>query len=198
MTNQTRNEDKSTITDEAQAGPTSFLAKLERFVSAGRGLLIILGAIIAALVWSFDHLNSRINQNINNTVSEIIGNQLKNPEEPLGKLYECVKSIDTKVGFGEWDNIRANRTYQAKSDGFLIAFSSGSGKVAKFTLETGKPEQKESVRTRAARYDGAVTPVKKGDFYKIHVEEDRNPLTITAHWLPIVHESTHHEVCSKI
>ena len=201
MTHQTQ-DFKSTVksqSSESHAGTgITFL---------GHGLIIILCALIAFFAWSFTDLNTRINQNINENVTKVVNQQLKNPEAPLGELYECVKAIEPKVSFGEWKIITPNEIFMAESDGFLSVFSSGKGAKAKFTLNTSEtkeltekltPEESSSAtRSRAGRFEGATIPVKKGHFYKVYVFEGETK-DVEAHWLPIVHESPHYDVCSKI
>ena len=169
MTNQTQ-DDKSTGNGQSSASQAgsrlTVFTRLERFISAGHSLVIILGAIIAAIVWGFDHLNSRIDQNIEENVTkvfenklnarvteeiiglgegfftDVINNQIYDPEKPLGELYECVKAIETR-GFGEWDLIKAGEVASepAESDGFIIAFNRGNEKIAKFSLNTNKEKK---------------------------------------------------------
>ena len=101
------------------------------------------------------------------------------------------------VAFGDWvtlDNaVTSGTIVQAETDGFLLAYTSGATQVAAFWLETGPKRDQLVNRSRGSAYEGAITPVKQGEFYRIRVRttDDGEPYrrghdrTIKAYWMPL-------------
>ena len=102
-----------------------------------------------------------------------------------------------RLAFGDWvtldDAVTGGNIMQAETDGFLLAYSSGNTEVAAFWLETGSERDRLVNRSRGSAYEGAMTPVKQGEFYRIRIRttDDERPYrgghtrTITAYWMPL-------------
>ncbi len=100
--------------------------------------------------------------------------------------------------FGDWELKSVDQMQEADSDGFLLAFTAGDGvgrSNAHFCLETAESKTDlqakfdrcsfdSSVRTRAGIREGAMTPVKKGHYYKATMYRG-NSRFVTVYWLPI-------------
>ena len=96
--------------------------------------------------------------------------------------------------FGDWDFVEVNKVHEAKHDGFLTAFSHGSG-GARFFVLTGESKDKLRARSRGNHFDGATIPVKEGHYYKVEFYDDKStsrdsPNNISAYWLPITGNSS--------
>jgi len=101
--------------------------------------------------------------------------------------------------FDDWELKSVDQVYKADSDGFLLAFTEGTGVTqsrAHFCLETaesatdiqeeiGRGSCGNGVRNRAGVREGATTPVKKGHYYRARMYSG-NPRFVTVYWLPIV------------
>lgn len=90
--------------------------------------------------------------------------------------------------FGTWVPIPVNRALQAESDGFVSAYTH-SHKAATLSLRIGKSEsdlnkKDRAMRSRANAHDGAVMPVKKGQYYLVNADAG-SPEFVEAYWLPI-------------
>ena len=87
--------------------------------------------------------------------------------------------------FGERKLRVANTMYPAETDGFLIAFSQGSG-GASFSLLTGKNKDDLTRLSRGQSFMGAMIPVKNGHWYQIRFDRNQggNPNNIRAYWIP--------------
>lgn len=88
---------------------------------------------------------------------------------------------------GEWQALSVaamQRPTQAGSDGFLIAFSGGNGDIARFYLQTGSSAETLEARTRAGQYEGAMIPVRAGDYYRVS-RRDGEMATVSAFWIPL-------------
>ena len=128
----------------------------------------------------------------------------KGTHERLAKLEKQRSDLEKRVDkleqepetiFGAWTPVSVNVAYQAPSDGFLVAYGHTLS-TGGFTLDTGTSEEElnreqggqcaplESVRSRAAGYQGATTPIKKDHFYKVRLC-DGELIHITAYWLSV-------------
>lgn len=97
--------------------------------------------------------------------------------------------------FGNWEDRDVGRVYQAKTDGFLAAYTSGQGANIWICLETEASEaairvrdprgncNETGMRTRAGTHDGSVTPVKEGHWYTVRIRGVSRG-SVTAYWLP--------------
>ena len=105
------------------------------------------------------------------------------PQGPPGKDGQSVR-------FGAWTNrqgdspYKAGDTFQAPSDGFVAVFSQTSEPATSAWLSTGLNKDKLETRARlGARYSGFVSPVAKGEYWKITIEHGKE---IVVQWLPLV------------
>ena len=110
--------------------------------------------------------------------------------QQVGQIEGRLKSLEQEPEtiFGEWDEAApVNQTRQVDSDGFLLAHSHGTG-GARFYLMTGESESELIGRTRSNHFGGAVTPVKKGHYYRVRFDDaggNDSPNNITAYWIPV-------------
>lgn len=75
--------------------------------------------------------------------------------------------------------------YQAKSDGFVAAYTGGNSPADELVIEVGDAPDRLNVRTRAGRYDGTICPVSRGDHWVVRSFGEGS---ITVHWLPSLSE----------
>ena len=142
--------------------------------------VVLLGALGAIMGWATGSINQLIERQFNSRIEK----QLRDEKTPLGKLQRLVSEVPPSSIplLGDWQPVVVGQVYTAESDGFLLAFSGGKGGIATLYLETGGGDL--TGRTRAGRYDGAATPVKRGHRYRVKVGTgDRG--TITAYWIPL-------------
>ena len=93
-----------------------------------------------------------------------------------------VGSFGSFSKFGKWITLKKDVTYQAQSDGFIAAYTGGKSPANGVLIYVGERIDELSVRTRTGRYDGAVCPVSKGDYWMV---KSNNGGSITVHWLPV-------------
>lgn len=107
---------------------------------------------------------------------------LRNAVSELGERAQALEEEPDTI-FGNWEPVVVNRIHRAESDGFLTAFSGGTGNIASIILGTSASEDEPASRNRGGRYEGAATPVKKGQYYQVRVSNGSSG-TVTAYWLP--------------
>ena len=85
---------------------------------------------------------------------------------------------------GGWVDLEANTVYQAESNGFIVTYSGGKGKVARGVIREGNSPSKNDLpwRTRFHDYDGAVLPVQKGRYWLVEALDGPSK-SITVRWL---------------
>ena len=133
-------------------------------------VVVILAVLVSGIIWLL---------NLSNRVAVL--------EKGVDKLNTRVTERDKKAGqiFDKWIIVEVDEAIPAETDGLLTAHSGGkSPNVAEFALQTGESEDKLKSRSRAGPYEGALIPVRKGDYYMIKSSKgDRR--SIIAYWLPI-------------
>ena len=85
--------------------------------------------------------------------------------------------------FGDWERVVVSEVHRAESDGFLTAFSGGTGDIGAIYLETGESESRLTARNRGGQYEGAAIPVKRGHYYRVLMRRGSSG-TVQAFWLP--------------
>ena len=136
-------------------------------------VVVILAVLVSGIIWLL---------NLSNRVAVL--------EKRVDKLNTSVTELGTKAGqiFAEWERVGVNEALPAETDGLLMAWSGGgSPNVARFALQTGESEDSLKSRSRAGQYEGALIPVRKGEYYLIKSSKG-DPMSITAYWLPILSE----------
>ena len=89
--------------------------------------------------------------------------------------------------FGKWQEEFAKDTvYKAASDGFIAAYTGGNNPADGVLIYVGENQNKLAVLTRTGRYDGAVCPVGKDQYWMV---KSNNGGRITVHWLPVFSEN---------
>ena len=96
----------------------------------------------------------------------------------------------TSRSFGSWAKRDANTVYEAESDGFVAAFTGGpnSAAIAELYIDVGHNASQLALRTRAPRYDGSVSPVPRGSYWRVRSGSLKEAITVW--WLPVTLEST--------
>ena len=117
----------------------------------------------------------QLEQNDQMERSEIVDQQVQND------------SMNVQGAFGRWmDEVVKDVPHLALSDGFVAAYSGSNNPADEFVIEVGEIDDEGRVhwhvRTRAGRYDGTVSPVAKGDYWRVRSFDDGS---ITVSWLPI-------------
>lgn len=106
----------------------------------------------------------------------------------------------TVRALGDWDNnLIPDKTYQAPSDGFVVANIKKENDGARGYIE-GKTDEKQdptTVRAYAAvhyweqctwiSHNGFMMPVKKHDFWKVSLTITCMQCTVTINWIPLGH-----------
>jgi len=98
------------------------------------------------------------------------------------KIEELNQEI-SKGRFGSWERkaFSQNTVYQAKTDGFIAAYSRGNNPEEAF-LQSGPTSDDLSSKTRVSKYGGALIPIAKGTFWKALNTESGD---ITISWIPM-------------
>ncbi|MDP7458396.1 MAG: hypothetical protein QGH47_06730, partial [Candidatus Woesearchaeota archaeon] len=87
--------------------------------------------------------------------------------------------------FGNWETKTLETVYQAPSDGFVTILTGGSGSNiwASFITDSSNPPQ--TSRVRVGPFDGASSPVRKGDFWRVHKTGGTTTDKIHIYWIPL-------------
>lgn len=86
--------------------------------------------------------------------------------------------------FGKWVMREPDTVYPAESDGFAGAYTGGDNPSDEFTIDVGFSQDQLHVLTRGLRYDGSVTPVPRGSYWKVNSQGSSG--TIVVWWLPVL------------
>ena len=157
--------------------------RTRRNVSFVAQWVAILGATLAVLGWA----GGFIDRWLDDSIDKRINKQIEDPNTKLGTLNERVTELEKRAGriFDTWEEVGVGVVRQAKTDGFLMAHSGGSGpNIGRFYLETGESKESLTALSRGGEYEGALIPVRQGHYFKVHLRGGRME-TITAFWLPL-------------
>ena len=95
--------------------------------------------------------------------------------------------------FGEWETRNADTVYQAETSGFVAAYTGGEDSLLmprNLLIHTGTSQGDMEVCSRGGRYEGALCPVGRGDYWRVEVRrrvgEGYDPSTVKVKWLPVV------------
>ena len=97
-------------------------------------------------------------------------------------ISRSVFSVSSSRAFGQWTRRRENRVYRAESDGFVAVFTGGDNPANGALIHVGQDDPPREVVTRTGRYDGAVSPVSRGDYWRVVPDGDG---TVVVQWLPV-------------
>ena len=114
-------------------------------------------------------------------------------EEALAAVQKTLEQ-KPKTWFGNWDMIEVNRVYQAKSDGFVTAYTHSNDRTA-LSIRIGESEAnlgRQNTRskgshgngTKGSHGNGTVVPVRNGQYYLVNADAG-SPNFVEAYWLPI-------------
>ena len=88
--------------------------------------------------------------------------------------------------FGAWIELKQGILYRAETDGFVVATAHSSKGATGVVIRSGSETTKEAMQVLARgqdRYDSAVGPVRKGDYwYVTHFDGEGE---ILVRWLPM-------------
>ncbi len=85
----------------------------------------------------------------------------------------------------DWQPLKPDVVYQAKSAGVVAALSAGSSRsMGTGVISVGRKKNALHWRTRFNEYDGAVLPVPKGRYWTVHTNSG-DPKSIRVQWLPM-------------
>lgn len=166
-------------------------------------VIAVVSAIISGVVY-IGRLEGRLAalespaNGINEAKIEALREISDSKNEALAAVQKTLEQRPETI-FGDWELKSVDQVHEADSDGFLLAFTAGTGvsrSRTHFCLETAESKTDlqakgdrcnfdSSVRTRAGIREGAMTPVKKGHYYKASMYRG-NSRFVTVYWLPII------------
>ena len=166
-------------------------------------VIAVVSAIISGVVY-IGRLEGRLAalespaNGINEARIEALREISDSKNEALAAVQKTLEQRPETI-FGDWELKSVDQVHEADSDGFLLAFTAGDGvgrSNAHFCLETAESKTDlqakfdicnfdSSVRTRAGIREGAMTPVKKGHYYKASMYGGSSRF-VTVYWLPII------------
>lgn len=89
------------------------------------------------------------------------------------------------TGFGTWVELKQGILYRAATDGFVVATAHSATGATGVVIRSGSEATREAMQVLARgqdRYDSAVGPVRKGDYwYVTHFDGEGE---ILVRWLP--------------
>ena len=105
------------------------------------------------------------------------------PDDTAASLGGNVQPEVPSAQPGKWQTLEPGIVYMAESDGYVTAFSSGTGTIEGAILDGPSPD-KLSWRTRFLALSGATLPVKDGRYWTvIPVRPERGSVdTIKVQW----------------
>jgi hypothetical protein len=145
-----------------------------------------------ALIWLDKHIDdqvAKIKPELESKIKEGKQGPVGPPgpagaQGPPGKDGQSVRLGSWTDRQGDRPPYKAGELFQASSDGFVAVFSQASEPATSAYLSTGLNKDKLETRARlGARYSGFVSPVAKGEYWKITVEHGKD---IVVQWLPLV------------
>ena len=87
-------------------------------------------------------------------------------------------------GFGTWTPLQQNVAYEAKSDGYVSAISGGNRPANGVAIYAGQTPGDLKLRMRGyGAYNGALLPVRKGDYWLVRGAESGGEITVS--WLAL-------------
>jgi hypothetical protein len=87
-------------------------------------------------------------------------------------------------GFGTWSPLQPDVAYEAKSDGYVAAISSGNRPANGVAIYGGPSAANLDLRMRGyGAYNSALLPVRKGDYWLVRGAESSGHITVS--WLPV-------------
>lgn len=99
------------------------------------------------------------------------------------KQPESTPPPPAAIGFGSWEQLVADVTYKAESDGFVVAYTGGNRPAENISFLVGLTASDVKSVTRASKWNGSASPVPKGHYWRVQRRNGQGSATV--YWLPL-------------